>query len=81
MVDTGDHMNCHPGTDSTYVPRFDCAVLLPETLRSSESIFSAKGDNAEHEEQQNAQKTQLGAFTQAIQLPLILSFLLGVIIS
>jgi hypothetical protein len=80
MVNMGDHMNGHPGTDSAYVPRFDSAVLPPETLSCLKGIFGGKGDNSEYEEQQNAEKAQLGAFTQAIQLLLTLSFLFGVII-
>lgn len=66
-------MNSHPGTDSTYVPRFDSPVLLLEILRCPKSIFSAKGHNCEHKEQQNAEKAQPGAFTQVIQLLVTLS--------
>ena len=43
MVDMGDRMNGHPGTNSFDISRFDSVILLLETLHRLKGIESSKG--------------------------------------
>ncbi len=73
MVDMGDYLNGHPGMNSAHISRFDSTILLLETSHRLNGIYSSKGQNPQHEKQQKAEKAQLGAFTQRVQLLLTLS--------
>ena len=68
-------MDSHPGTHRTYVSRFDRAILLLEIVDCLKGSDSSKGQEAQYEKQQKAEKVQFGSFTQCVQLLLVLSLI------
>jgi len=51
MVNMGDRMNGHPGTNSFHITCFDSAILLLETSRRLHGIYGSKGEKSQYEEQ------------------------------
>ena len=51
IVNMGDHVNGHPGTNSVHISCFDSAILLLETSRRLPGIYGSKGEQAQYEEQ------------------------------
>lgn len=71
MVDTGDHANGHPRTNGAYISCLDFSRVLLEMPHRLNGTYSSKGEASQHEEQEEAEQAQFGAFTQHIQLLLV----------
>src|SRR5450759_141252 len=73
MIEARDHINSHPGANSTHIARFERITLLLETSHCLIGPYSSEAHNPQHEEQEQAEQAQLDSFTWRNQLQLTLS--------